>query len=96
MPPQSEHAVSHLERVSKIEQHQGLKLLIFRALFGTDKELAEKDFLLALRFSSEGFALALGSRGTALTKSSPGCAQAFGRAELFIFQQLSGTDKSVP
>jgi len=33
---------------------------------------------MALRFSSEGFALALGSRGRALTKSSPGCAPACG------------------
>jgi len=53
-------------------------------------------FFWALLFSSEGFALALGSRGTALTKSSPGCALAFGRAELFIFNSFSGTDKSVP
>src|SRR5712691_2103276 len=49
--------------------------------------LRKKDFLLALRFSSKGFALALRSRGTALTKSSPGCAlalrQAQGRAEFF-------------
>ncbi len=50
----------------------------------------------ALRFSSEGFALALRSRGTALTKSSPGCAHAFGRVELFIFNGLMARIKSVP
>jgi len=40
------------------------------------KEAAEKNLSMALRFSSEGFALALRSRGTAPTKNSPGCAHA--------------------
>src|SRR5260370_42613267 len=44
-------------------------------------EVAEKRLFCALRFSSEGFALALRSRGTALTKSSPGCALACGTVE---------------
>jgi len=49
------------------------------------EQAAEKRLFYALRFSSEGFALALCSRGTALTKSSPGYAHAFGRSVLFIF-----------
>src|SRR5260370_1953346 len=66
---------------------------VFRAKASSD---LMQTFFWALRFSSEGFALALGSRGTALTKSSPGCALPFGRVELFIFNSFSGTDKSVP
>jgi len=66
---------------------------VFRAKASSD---LMQTFFWALRFSSEGFALALGSRGTALTKNSPSCALAFGRAELFIFNSFSGTDKSVP
>jgi len=57
---------------------------------------AEKRLFCALRFSSEGFALALRSRGTALTKSSPGYALAFGRVELFIFNSLAARLKVVP
>src|SRR5260370_41163915 len=54
------------------------------------KRLRKNVYLFcALRCSSEGFALALRSHGTALTKSSPGCALAFGRAELFIFNSLA-------
>jgi len=45
------------------------------------EEAAEKRLFCALRFLSKGFALALGSRGTALTKSSPGYAQACGTVE---------------
>jgi len=52
------------------------------------KEAAEKRLFCALRFSSEGFALALRSRGTALTKSSPGCAHACGSKELLFFSDL--------
>src|SRR5712692_6995409 len=55
-----------------------------------------KTFILCARFSSEGFALALGSRGTALTKSSPGCALAFGRVELFIFNSLAARINPCP
>ncbi len=53
----------------------------FVLLFGRAEEAVEKHLFCALRFSSEGFALALGSRGTALTKSSPGYAQACGTVE---------------
>jgi len=42
---------------------------------------SEKRSFCALRFSSEGFALALRLHGTALTKSSPGYAQACGTVE---------------
>src|SRR5712692_10927066 len=45
------------------------------------RRLQKKIFSMALRFSSEGFTLAPGSRGTALTKSSPGCALACGTVE---------------
>ncbi len=69
----------------------------------TVNRLLEKRLFCTLRFSSEGFALALRSRGTALTKSSPGYAHAFGRSVLFIFSSLAAPtarrgrrDESVP
>src|SRR6266849_2009914 len=65
-----------------------------RPLTARREAAAERVFSMALRFSSKGFALALRSRGTALTKSSPGYAHACGSKELLFFRRLNGTTES--
>jgi len=60
------------------------------------EQVAEKRLFCAFRFLSEGFALALGSRGTALTKSSPGYAQACGSEVLLFCKHFYGTSEAVP